>query len=352
MNKDGATIYDVARLAGVSTSTISNVLTGKHDRMSKTTLERVHKAIAELSYAPNMTARELKTGFVPIIGLIVPSVANPFWGSFARSVEHAAMARNCQVMLCNGERDPARERWYAESMLSRGIKGVIIGSSPLSLTHMAELTKRGMQVVTFDRGTQGIDDQEFDSVSVDNTIGAQIAIEHLLRLGHRRIAFVSGAISSSNRIDRLNSYMATLRSANIDPDPSLIWIENVQSSSSDESGVELGHAAALGLLRRPSPPTAFFAVNDITAFGIYAGAQELGLRVPRDISVIGFDDLDLCRVVNPPLTTLRQPLDELLRAAVELLLGRLDHSIKSSPQHITIAPGFVQRGSCGPVSQP
>ena len=112
---EGTTIHDVARLAQVSISTVSHVLNGKHDRMRPETLERVRQAIAELGYAPNLMARELKTGFVPVIGLIVPSVANPFWGAFARSVEHAAMARNCQVMLCNSERDLEREQRYAET---------------------------------------------------------------------------------------------------------------------------------------------------------------------------------------------------------------------------------------------
>jgi DNA-binding LacI/PurR family transcriptional regulator len=345
VDREGITIHDVAREAGVSISTVSNVLNGKHDRMAPDTLERVTRAVAALGYAPNQVARGLKTGFVPTIGLIVPSVANPFWGAFARHAEHAALARNCQVMLCNGERDADRERRYAESMFARGIRGVIIGSSPLSMKHMGGLTRRGMQVVMFDRDVQGEEGMELDSVRVDNLRGARLAVEHLLQNGHQRIAFVSGPISSGNRHDRLQGYEATLRAHGIEPDPALIWMESVTPGAGDDEGAEIGRAAAFALLRRPSPPTAFFAINDMTAIGVYAGVRELGLRVPADISVVGFDDIQLCRLMNPPLSTVRQPLEDLMRAAVELLLGRLERGSTEPPTHLTLAPELILRGS-------
>lgn len=339
------TIHDVAKAAGVSTSTVSLVLNGKLDRMRPDTSERVLKAVADLGYSTNEMARALKTGYVPTIGLVVPTVANPFWGEFARCVERAAESKNYQVLLCNAEGAPEREQRYVESMLARGIRGVILGSSPLSLRHMAGVTKRGLQVVAFDRLTLNDAGLELDSVRVDNARGAQLAIEHLLALGHRRIAFVSGPISSANRRDRLEGYRATLRAAGIAPDARLEWTENVNPSDDEEIVTEIGRAAAVALLRQPEPPTAFFAINDMTAVGIYAGCRELGLGIPRDISVVGFDDIHLCQIVNPPLTTVRQPLEALMKSAVDLLIGRMEGNNKTAPAHLTLTPELVVRES-------
>ncbi len=344
------TIHDVAKAAGVSTSTVSLVLNGKLDRMRPDTSERVLKAVADLGYSTNEMARALKTGYVPTIGLVVPTVANPFWGEFARCVEHAAMAKNYQVLLCNAEGAPEREQRYVESMLARGIRGVILGSSPLSLRHMAGVTARGLQVVAFDRLTLNDAGLELDSVRVDNALGAKLAIEHLLSLGHRRIAFVSGPIASANRRDRLDGYRATLRDAGITPDPRLEWTENVTVGDAEEIVTEIGRAAAVALLKLPDPPTAFFAINDMTAVGVYAGCRELGRSIPRDVSVVGFDDIHLCRIVNPPLTTVRQPLGALMKAAVDLLIARMEEQGGGPPEHVTLTPELVLRESTAALS--
>jgi len=343
------TIHDVAKAAGVSTSTVSLVLNGKLDRMRPDTSERVLKAVADLGYSTNEMARALKTGYVPTIGLVVPTVANPFWGEFARCVEHAAMAKNYQVLLCNAEGAPEREQRYVESMLARGIRGVILGSSPLSLRHIAGVAKRGLQIVAFDRLTLNDAGLELDSVRVDNGLGAKLALEHLLALGHRRIAFVSGPISSANRRDRLEGYRATLRAAGITPETRLEWTENATASDEEEIVTEIGRAAAVSLLRRPEPPTAFFAVNDMTAVGVYAGCRELGLSIPHDISVVGFDDIHLCRIMNPPLTTVRQPLESLMQSAVDLLIARMEREKGGARQHLTLTPQLIVRESTGPA---
>jgi DNA-binding LacI/PurR family transcriptional regulator len=339
------TIHDVAKAAGVSTSTVSLVLNGKLDRMRPDTSERVLKAVADLGYSTNEMARALKTGYVPTIGLVVPTVANPFWGEFARCVEHAAEEKNYQVLLCNAEGAPEREQRYVESMLARGIRGVILGSSPLSLRHMAGVTARGLQVVAFDRLTLNDAGLELDSVRVDNALGAKLAIDHLLSLGHRRIAFVSGPITSANRRDRLDGYRATLREAGIEADPRLEWTENVAVGDAEEIVTEIGRAAAVALLKLPDPPTAFFAINDMTAVGVYAGCRELGRSIPRDVSVVGFDDIHLCRIVNPPLTTVRQPLGALMKAAVDLLITRMEEQGGGAREHVTLTPELILRES-------
>src|SRR6266568_357696 len=169
-NSKKATILDVAHLARVSPTTVSNVLNGRLDRMGQETVERIQQTIELLGYTPSRVARQLKTGHAPIIGLIVPSVANPFWGAFARAAEEATLAHGYHVLLGNGERDQERERLYAEEMWAQGIRSLIFGSSPLSLDHLSALIQHGLHVVAFDRHRQNNDDPIVDSVGIDNVL--------------------------------------------------------------------------------------------------------------------------------------------------------------------------------------
>ncbi|MBA2519907.1 MAG: LacI family DNA-binding transcriptional regulator, partial [Chloroflexia bacterium] len=226
MSNRVVTIEDVALLAQTSASTVSNVLNGRLDRMRPETRDRIERAMDQLGYTPNQVARQLKTGQVPIIGLVVPSVANPFWGTFAQAVEETARARGYQVLLGNSERDPTRERRYAESLFAHGIRGVIFGSSPLSLDHVSGLVDRGLSAVAFDREMRRGDARTrsvIDSITVDNVLGGSIATEHLTSLGHRRVGFLSGPLRTASRLDRLAGYRAALAAAGIAPVPALVW---------------------------------------------------------------------------------------------------------------------------------
>lgn len=342
-------IGDVARLARVSPSTVSNVLNGRHDRMRPETRERVRQAIAQLGYAPSQVARQLKTGAVPIVGLIVPSVANPFWGAVARYVEEAALARGYQVLLCNAERDPERERRYAAVLWSHGVRGVIFGSSPLSFDHLLDLARRGLRVVAFDRQTQSADRVVVDSVAIDNALGGRLATEHLLDLGHRRIGFLSGPIRTVSRLDRLAGYHAALAAAGLAPDPALVWEGRAGRGLGDSEGAELGRAGAQALLAGTAPPTALVAINDMYALGACAGIRDRGLRIPGDVSVVGFDDIaPLAEIAAPPLTTVRQPLRAMMRAAVERLIGRVEGTPNERPAHLIAIPELVVRASTAP----
>lgn len=343
----GATIQDVARLAGVSPSTVSNMLNGRFDRMQSATRERIYHAIKQLNYEPNLIARHLKTGYAPNIGLIVPSVANPFWGMVARYVEEAALEYGYQVLLCNAERDAAREQRYAETLWSSGVRGVIFGSSPLSFEHIITLAERGMRVIAFDRQTQGGDQVVSDSVSIQNQFAAQMATSHLIELGHRRIGFLSGPIHTLSRIDRLQGYRAAMMDTGTEPEPRWIWEEaSAINGFGDVEGVEIGRAGAHELLSRPERPTALIAVNDMYALGAYAGARDLGLNVPDDVSVVGFDDLaPLTEIAVPPLTTVRQPIQEMMRIAVERLIGRIEETHTGPPEHTVVTPELIVRAS-------
>ena len=346
------TITDVARLAEVSTSTVSNLLNGRSQRMRPATQERILAAIDQLGYTPNQAARSLKTGHSPIIGLVVPSVANPFYGIFAHHVEAAALKNGYQVLLGNSGRDPAREKKYAEELWGFGVRGLIFGSSLTSLDHLDNLIARGLHVVAFERPAQDDDQIQIDSVGIDNNLVSRLAIKHLLSLGHRRIGFLSGPILTVNRLERLAGYQATLAEAGIESDPELIWdIVPGNGNYGDAHAVELGRQGTQELLSLADPPTAIFAINDMFAFGAYMGARDLGLSIPADLSVVGMDDIPLTEIVHPPLTTVRQPIAQIADMAVKRLIARLQGTIEETQGHQLLRPQLIVRSSTAIVPQ-
>ncbi len=347
---DKVTITDVAKLAEVSTTTVSNLLNGRSKRMRPSTKKRILEAIGELGYTPNQAARQLKTGHSPIIGLIVPSVANPFYGIFAQHVESAALANGYQLLLGNSGRDPERETQYAEELWGYGVQGLIFGSSLAKLSHLNPLIERGLHVVAFERPIQDDDRIRVDSVGIDNKLATRLAIKHLLSLGHRRIGFLSGPIQTISRKERLSGYHAALREAGIIPDTDLVWdVAPNGKNFGDADAVNLGRLGTQQLLTRPSPPTAIFAINDMFAFGAYAGAKDLGLTIPTDLSVVGVDDISLTEIVQPPLTTVKQPIEQIAKMAVERLVSRLQDTTTEVQGHQILRPQLVVRSSTAPA---
>ena len=345
-------IHDVARVAGVSASTVSNVLNGRDNRMRAETKARVLAAISELRYMPNVVARQLKSGQNRTIGLIVPSVANPFWGALAYRIEHAAKSFGYKVLMCNAERDPMVEARYAETLLGSGVRGVILSSSPLTLEHLRDLVERGLVVAAFDRRSQGAESVIACSVSIDQEFGSRLAAQHLIGLGHRRIAFLSGPIGTSSRIGRRNGLKAALARAGLELDPDMIWSGGGIVGYGDAEGAELGRIGIRELLSHNDPPTGILAVNDMYALGAYAGARDLGFRVPEDLSVVGFDDISLADIVQPALTTVRQPLPAMASAAVEGLIHLLEgKDLPKEKAHVSATPELIVRASTAPPRQ-
>lgn len=343
----GVTIYEVAREAGVSPSTVSNVLNGRPGRMLPETRGRVEEAIQRLGYRPNRAARQLRTGRIQVIGLVVPSVANPFWGTFARHLEGAALLEGYHVLLCNSERDPARERGYVEELWSDGIRGVVLCSSLPSLEHVLPLVDRGLGLVAFDRTAQAGDPASLVNISVDNVVGAHLAAAHLLRLGHRDIAFVSGSLRSVNRRERFRGFTDALVEAGLQPEDAIVWSGASDERYGDLDVAELGRTAARELLTGPRVPTAIMAINDMCALGVCAGIRDAGLRVGTDVSVVGFDDIVLADLAAPPLTTVRQPLPEMAAAAFAQLRERIEHGRTLPGQSLLVRPELVVRASTG-----
>lgn len=337
------TIADVARLAKVSTSSVSNVLNGRSQRMRPDTQERIQYAIKQLGYTPNLAARQLKTGHSPFIGLIIPSVADPYFGSFARFVEEAALSNGYQVLLGNSDRDTERERKYAEMLWGSGIRGIIFGSSLVQFSHLEDLYREGMHFITFYRPAQQNNDFILDSIGVDNVQATRLLTKHLLSLGHRRIGFISGPIDMVGLLDRLKGYQKSLNDANIAPDERLVW--GGSTNTHGTSGIDLGKQGAHYLLSLANPPSAIIAINDMHAFGVYAGARDLGLNIPDDLSVTGLDDIAFTKVVVPSLTTIQPPLRDIARLMVERLIGRLEDGSPQAPVHMMLPPKLLVRDS-------
>lgn len=353
------TIQDVARAAGVSPASVSNVLNGRHDRMRAETLARIQGVVAALGYRPNAAARQLKTGRSPVIGLLVPSVANPFYGELAVVLEGAAAARGYRALLCNTRRDAAREREFSAELAGHGVRGVLAAPGFCDPDVAAMLVGRGVAVVAIDARRADLGGLPVDVVATDKAAAAATAVDHLVALGHRRIVHVTGPPVSVNRQDRLRGFHAALVRHRLDA-PDAVLVDDTPGPAGglafDEALAELGRRAAARLLARATPPTAVLALNDTAAIGLAAGLREAGFAVPRDMSLVGADDIALAHLMHPPLTTVRQPLPQMAEAAIERLLLRLAGD-DGPAVDMVFAPVLVVRAStaaprCGPAKRP
>lgn len=340
-----AGIKDVATRAGVSVSTVSNVINGRHAKMRPETLRRVQSAIAELKYTPSAVARQLQSGHIRTLGLIVPSVANPFWGNVSQLIEKEAQKRGYQLLICNAERDPEMEAEYLSSLYDSSIRGVILGSSPVTFGHLRDHVEKGMHIAAFDRKTHGAEGAVSCSVSVDQGLGSRLATRHLIGLGHKRIGFISGPIGTSSRISRLDGMRASIESAGLEFHEELIWLAPDVLGFGDSQAAEIGRTGIRELLTLDNPPTAVFTVNDMYAIGACAGARELGFRVPEDLSVVGFDDVIISKVIEPPLTTVRQPVEQMSELVVAKLIETLETEGAITEPHVELRPELIVRAS-------
>ena len=337
-------IRDVASLAGVSTSTVSNVLNGRANRMAAETLARVEAAIAELKYRPNSTARQLKTGYTPLIGLLVPSMANPMYGFIAREIETLAQERyGFRIMIGNTYRDKDKELRFFDDLLAHGVRGVIIISSLIDEQHVEAAAERGLVMVSYDRrATPGMT-SIVDHVTVDSFESARIATQHLIDMGHRRLAFVTPAGRTMSRNEKIAGFLSAAKAAGLEASARV-----VEGTPVDEYGdsmmSEVGRAQAGLLAKQPERPTGVIGVNDLMAFGLMAGFRDAGLAVPEDVSVIGIDNVFLSTHMHPAMTSVRLPVPEMAQVMVERVMARLaDPSIAT--QEFIFQPTLMARDS-------
>jgi DNA-binding LacI/PurR family transcriptional regulator len=341
-----ATIEDVARAARVSISTVSNALNGRMERMRSDTLARIEAAIARLGYRPNNIARQLKTGHTPLLGFLVPSIANPAYGMLAREVEIAAQELpGYRVLLGNTYRSRDKEASFFDDLLSQGVRGVIVISSLKQQDHLDAAVTRGLIAVSYDRRAPGRGAPTVDYVSMNNHKAAQIATAHLIARGHTRIAFATPDSRTMSRSEKIAGFFTALGAAGLGRSAGVLEGES-RTGFGDAEMAELGRVLARGIVAGKTRPTAIVAVNDMLAIGMIGELRARGIRVPEDLSVVGMDDLFLSPLLVPPLTTVRPPLRDMARTMVERIVNRLaDPTIP--PQEFLFEPALVSRDTVG-----
>jgi DNA-binding LacI/PurR family transcriptional regulator len=326
------TIYDVARLAGVSTATVSRALNST-GQIAPGTRAAIEAAVTQLGYRPNTIARSLVTKSTQTIALLLPDISNPFYAALVSGIQQSVLSHDHTMLLCTTEGDAQREEQYLRLLRAKQVDGALVDGLVLPPDRIAQFVQDGFPIVCLDRD---IDSAAIPLVQVDNREGGRIATEHLVGLGHRRIAHVMGTRSLHISEGRLAGYYDALYSADIPKDQEL-----VADGRFTEEG---GYAATRALLAARPSLTAIFAANDLSAFGVLSALAESGRRVPQDVSVVGFDDLRLSSFVTPPLTTVRQPAAEIAQLATELLIGLTRGQTVSRMWH-RLEPSLVVRAS-------
>ena len=332
--KNSPSLVDVAQRAGVSISTVSRTINGT-GKISQSTQEAIHQVMREMGYRPNRVARRLRasSGKRHLLGLIIPNIRNPFFADLARGVEDVAYVHQFAVLLCNYDEDPAKEAFYLDVMQSESVDGIIL--PPVSERDEAVLrvVEAGIPVVCVDRTTTG---KPLDKVEVDNVRGAHEAVAHLLARGHRRIGIIAGPAQASTGRDRLLGFRNAHAAAGRSVDEKLVRYGDYKEES--------GRRRAEELLDLSSPPTALFVCNSLMMIGAIGAIVARRLRIPKDVALIGFDDVPLASVFDPPLTVVRQPAYEVGRSAAELLFKRLDDPQRPAVR-LELAPELIIRGS-------
>jgi DNA-binding LacI/PurR family transcriptional regulator len=315
-------IQDVARLAGVSPSSVSNFLNNRMEQMRPETRDNIQLAITQLGYRPNSAARQLKTGVTSMVGLLVPSLANQFFGALACAVETAAARHQCHVMTFSTFRNAERERAVVADLMAYGVKGIVTGSALSDTEHLAAMSAR-CPVVAFDIRRSDERHEGINTISVDNAAATAMAVDHLASLGHRAIALVTPPPHTLNRQDRIRGFEQAAARAGIKGE--LVIVDAADGPAADPHGdtqlFEMGRNAAARILAAPARPTAAIAINDMMAIGIGIGLKQLGMRIPDDLSLIGIDDIFFAGAHDPPLTTLRQPIQAMADAAVQRIVA-------------------------------
>jgi len=330
------TIKDVAQRAGVSVTTVSHVI-NKTRFVSDELKQKVLKAMEELSFKPNAVARSLRVKESNTIGLIIPDSTNPYFAEIGWGVEYSSRKHGYSVILCNSDDDLQKEESYINVLIEKQVDGIIIVAAGSSTAHLISLQERNIPTVMFERDSP---DVKIDSVQVDNKIGGQIATRHLIELGHTRIACITGPREVTPSYSRFDGYKEELERNGIE-----IRKEYIIKGDFKPQG---GYEAAEELLNLAQPPTAIFACNDLMAIGVSRAVIERGMKIPGDISLIGFDDIYLSKYTNPPLTTIKQPRLAMCEEAVNCLLSRMQ-DLQRSASSIVVNVELVKRASTASI---
>lgn len=307
------TIRDVAKEAGVSPSTVSRVLT-KSAYVAEDKEQRVLDAIKKLNFKPNVVARSLRLKNSRIVGLLIPDITNPFFPEVAKGVEDAANKNGYNIMLCNTENDIKKEKNYVEVLKGRQVDGLIIARASDEISHLKEAIKAGIPISFIDRAVEFADG---DQIVSNNRLGTKLAVEKLVKLGHKKIGLLAGPKHLRVADDRYKGFIDGMKTYNLEVYDN--WIFHQMFS------VVGGFKAALNVLGQKECPTAVVASSDVLAIGFIDCLLEHGYKIPEYISVIGFDDISFTKYLRPKLTTIRQEKYEMGSKAFNLLHQRINN---------------------------
>lgn len=328
-----ATMKDVARLAGVSTSTVSHVI-NKDRFVSEAITAKVEAAIKELNYAPSALARSLKVNQTHTIGMLITASTNPFYSELVRGVERSCFERGYSLVLCNTEGDEQRMNRNLETLMQKRVDGLLLLCTE---THQPsrEIMQRYPTVPTVMMDWAPFDGDS-DLIQDNSLLGGDLATQYLIDKGHTRIACITGPLDKTPARLRLEGYRAAMKRAGL----------NIPDGYEVTGDFEFngGFDAMRQLLSHPLRPQAVFTGNDAMAVGVYQALYQAELQVPQDIAVIGYDDIELASFMTPPLTTIHQPKDELGELAIDVLIHRITQSTLQQ-QRLQLTPILMERGS-------
>ncbi len=327
-----ATMKEVAQRAGVSVTSVSHVLNGTRF-VSEDARQRIESAIRELAYVPSAVARSLKHNVTHTVGMMIPNSSNPYFAEVLRCIEDRCFGEGYNVILCNSDDDPHKQGIYLRVLAERRIDGLIVVSSGEDAALPELLAELSIPLVLVDRE---VDQVNCDLVEVAHMQGGYLATRHLLSQGHRQIACIGGREDLAPSRERIAGWRLAMGEGGTPPSDHLL----LRGDFTSRGGYEAMHA----LLRQPKRPSAVFVCNDLMAIGAMCAAYEAGLRVPDDLSVIGFDDIELASFASPPLTTVAQPKQSIGALAVDMLLERI-RGKRSEPRRVVLQPELRIRAS-------
>src|SRR5919112_2382683 len=333
------TLRDVARVAGVHPATVSRALNEETRALvNEETARRVLKAAEKLRYQPNPIARGLKTNQSYTIGVLIPDLTNPLFPPILRGIEDRLETAGYTPLIANTDNDPERELLDSQTMRARQVDGIIAATARRDHRLHDALLEAGIELVLVNRRQEEL---PVSSATADDRLGMRLAVEHLLSLGHQRIAHLAGPLDYSTGLDRHESFHETMRAAGLEPDPELVL---VAEAFTEAEGARLcGQLVAAG-----RDFTAVAAANDLLALGCYDVFADRGVRCPEQVSVVGFNDMPFAARFQPPLTTIHIPHYEIGKAAAQLMLERLQDA-EAPPHEVRLQPSLVVRMSTGPA---
>lgn len=328
------TMKDVADLAGVSITTVSHVVNSTRS-VAPETKARVLAAVEQTGYTGDAIARSLVTGGTRTLGVAISLVANPYFAELLRAIEHEITRSGYTLVLADTHDEPAAEQAAVRTLRSRRVDGLILTPSPGASAVLPELRQLKLPLVLVDRLTTA---QDIDQVGPENIYATSGLVQHLASVGHRRIAMISGAEGLATTTERVLGYRLGLGRAKLTWDPALVVSG---ASAAAPAGVALGE-----LLSLPEPPTAVVAGNNVMLSGVLHACRQRGVKVGRELAVVGYDEVEWADLVDPPVTTVAQPIGEMGRTAVRMLLDRIADPTRK-PNTARLPTTFVHRNSCG-----